>query len=89
MLIAFQEVNLFVCRLAIHERDPQKHHKILDLELSEGEWEHVQLLLSLLGVRLWIKYIMCMLISNYSMPRRRNVHFWLTVAQPYMLLCPL
>ena len=52
MLIAFQEVNLFVCRLAIHERDPQKHHKILDLELSEGEWEHVQLLLSLLGVRL-------------------------------------
>jgi len=51
MWIVFQEVNLFVCRLTIHECNPEKCHKILDLELSEDEWERVQLLLLLLGVK--------------------------------------
>lgn len=65
MLIASQEVNLFVRRLAIHERDSAKRRKILDLELSEYEWECVQLLLSLLGVN--VSCLSCIVYANFGL----------------------
>lgn len=44
-----EEVNYFVQRLGLAERDVDKRRKLLALEPMEMEWGRVQLLLSLLG----------------------------------------
>ncbi|KAG0703192.1 hypothetical protein DFH29DRAFT_874598 [Suillus ampliporus] len=43
------DVNYFVGRLALQERDASRCKKIASLELSEDEWSWVQKLLSILG----------------------------------------
>ncbi|KAI6103438.1 hypothetical protein F5141DRAFT_1065253 [Pisolithus sp. B1] len=43
-----EEVNYFVWSLGMEECEGEKWHKLMDLELTESEWEHIQLLLSLL-----------------------------------------
>ncbi|KAI5991213.1 ribonuclease H-like domain-containing protein [Pisolithus albus] len=42
-------VNEFVRHIGIQERNVEKRQKLLNLELSEAEWDRVRLLLSLLG----------------------------------------
>lgn len=44
-----EDVNYFVGRLTLQERDASRHKKIASLELSEDEWSRVQKLLSILG----------------------------------------
>ena len=48
--LLWQEIIYFIQMLEIQERDPEKRGKIQDLELTEDEWQRVQLLLSLLAV---------------------------------------
>jgi len=45
------EVDYFVRRLGLQEKDSDKARKLLTMQLSLTEWDHVQRLLSLLGVR--------------------------------------
>ena len=45
-----QDVDYFVGRMALLEKDSQKRKKITDLELTESEWNRVKLLLDLLSV---------------------------------------
>jgi len=46
-----QDVDYFVGRMGLLEKDSQKRKKITDLELTESEWNRVKLLLDLLSVR--------------------------------------
>ena len=48
--LLWQEIIYFIRMLEIQERDPEKRRKIQDLELTEDEWQRIQLLLSLLAV---------------------------------------
>ena len=48
--LLWQEIIYFIQMLEIQEQDAEKRHKIQDLELTEDEWQRVQLLLSLLAV---------------------------------------
>ena len=45
-----QDVDYFVGRMGLLEKDSQKRKKITDLELTESEWNRVKLLLDLLSV---------------------------------------
>ncbi|KIL69108.1 hypothetical protein M378DRAFT_176096 [Amanita muscaria Koide BX008] len=44
------DVDYFIGRLGLAEKDPQKRRKITDLELTTSEWDRVKLLLDLLSV---------------------------------------
>ena len=44
------EVDYFVRRLGLQEKDSDKARKLLTMQLSPAEWDCVQCLLSLLGV---------------------------------------
>jgi hypothetical protein len=46
----FKAVDTFVSHMARDEPDHAKHAKLDALQLSNDEWERVQLFLSLLGV---------------------------------------
>ncbi|KIL54468.1 hypothetical protein M378DRAFT_92486, partial [Amanita muscaria Koide BX008] len=43
------DVDYFIGRLGLAEKDPQKRRKITDLELTTSEWDRVKLLLDLLS----------------------------------------
>ena len=63
--IFWQEIIYFIRMLGIQEWDPEKHHKIQDLKLTEEEWLHVHLLLSLLAVS------SIMLLNNHLIPNHQ------------------
>jgi hypothetical protein len=47
-----EEVDYFVRRLGLQEKDTEKARKLLMMQLTAAEWERVGRLLNLLGVRL-------------------------------------
>jgi len=55
-----EEVDYFVQRLGLQEKDTEKAWKLLMMQLTTSEWNHVEHLLNLLGVcsltSLHIKY---------------------------------
>ena len=53
-----EEVDYFVRRLGIQEKDTDKARKLLTMQLTAAEWEHVGRLLNLLGVRLPTSYVL-------------------------------
>lgn len=46
-----EEVDYFVRRLGLQEKDTEKARRLLMMQLTAAEWERVGRLLNLLGVR--------------------------------------
>lgn len=46
-----QHVNTLVYAMALEENDTDKHKKLIELKLTSGEWERVDLFVGLLAVR--------------------------------------
>lgn len=92
--LGFQSVDTFVSHMARDESDRAKRAKLDALQLSDGEWERVNLFLSLLKV--WSVHesvISCSLIlsclADISTPMPHSKHFRLKMVHHYISHCLL
>lgn len=64
-LTSQQDVDYFVRRLGLHEKETEKARKLLTMQLTASEWQHVKHFLNLLGVRYTI-YLAVMYIITLA-----------------------
>lgn len=64
-LTSQQDVDYFVRRLGLHEKETEKARKLLTMQLTASEWQHVKHFLNLLSVQYTI-YLAVMYIITLA-----------------------